>query len=169
MVLDSPWITNVASGREVMELFSPTTKFVVLVVHQPWCGHCRWFAKALHDFARGVQKRMDNVVVAAITGDSPAVRKYFDRIGVTGYPSTFVFKRPDAYRPIGTLGCYQSRFSIERTVAEGKTPEEGLFFARYFEHAALDKAEDQQTVYRYVAVNCLRELEKMVRAHSLVT
>lgn len=80
-------ITDLKNDDEVRELFEPTAYAKVLLVHVPWCGHCRTLMPAYVQASVESSNKLANVKWFRIDGN--AAPEFSKRKDLKGYPTIY--------------------------------------------------------------------------------
>ncbi|KAK2196214.1 bifunctional Thioredoxin domain/Thioredoxin [Babesia duncani] len=79
-------------GKTLQQLFTQTDKAVLLMIHAPYCEHCRNFMPVFEDFAKTIDAQAP-LIVAKLDGD--ANESPLDYVSWEAFPTVLLFKAGD--------------------------------------------------------------------------
>jgi len=84
------------------ELVMKSDKHVFLKVYAPWCGHCKKMAPAWEEFAKNMESRYDDVVIAEYDATANDLESAYQ---IKGYPTVFWCEKGNKGNPVKYEGA----------------------------------------------------------------
>lgn len=86
---------TVVVGKNFKELVLENDKHVLLEVYAPWCPHCKKFEPIYNKIGKKFKNHSD-ILIANFNGAD----NEHDNVVITGFPTTFLYKKGEKDKPI---------------------------------------------------------------------